>query len=496
MDFSFAVGIAMPMLHPADLLQLATCSRSCQVQLTHKTVLTSVLCCGDKHVRLEAVMNLLLKVKIFLPSPLRLLRLAEGRKCELCLGKLGQGKRPPYERYGALLCKACANPKRSTLGQKDAKVERIQYTKAWDFALKHARTTDRHKPTIWHLFSKAHSQNGERCGPVITVETVDRIVSDVQGDEWKERMEGGVSTCQAERAAALETFMVGAVGENASERASQLVELYKGIKPAATDRRNTDVKRKADKKLEKAATKRQKYETAMESIRLQLGEVWWKDLAMESRLLRLHTRHFESAPSSVSPKRLKGVADVVIANFSLLPRAFVDGSFLGNDGFEVAYRTFISDETKRRKNLEGIACWHLGNDPTFTAAITTGRLGEALFYSVYNSQLAQLPRLAQLFAATLPPANDSDKIDPCHFWDSCQPGPFQDVFQPLENGNPSVSDLIRSYESLPALFNRATALFELGGKFVDYEFPGDTMFERTLCFAMFSLLILRLQANK
>jgi hypothetical protein len=60
MDFSFAMDVAMPMLHPADLLQMATCSRGCQAQLTHML--------RAEHVRLAAVKNMLLKVKTLLPS--------------------------------------------------------------------------------------------------------------------------------------------------------------------------------------------------------------------------------------------------------------------------------------------------------------------------------------------------------------------------------------------------------------------------------------------
>ena len=60
MDFSLVMDVAMPMLHPADFMQMATCSRGCQAQLTHMLRV--------EHVRLVAVNNMLLKVKTLLPS--------------------------------------------------------------------------------------------------------------------------------------------------------------------------------------------------------------------------------------------------------------------------------------------------------------------------------------------------------------------------------------------------------------------------------------------
>jgi hypothetical protein len=77
-------SIVMSMLNPRDMLRLSRCSKSLMHMVTHENVVRNTIMIGGHAKKsLKAVLDLLRERKIFFPSPLRLLRIACGLKCEI-----------------------------------------------------------------------------------------------------------------------------------------------------------------------------------------------------------------------------------------------------------------------------------------------------------------------------------------------------------------------------------------------------------------------------
>jgi hypothetical protein len=423
------------------------------------------------------------------------------------------------KRYGMLLCKACIDP--TNLASK-VKSLRVSSKSEAGFALSHPRASGQHSATIWHVLSNDYHQAGERCGPVTTLEAIDRIIA----IESSHRATGSRKVFKTDL---LETLMSGIAGQTApgSPQLLKLTNLYAKILPTAQIRRDDDCKRdskrKANKKLEAATAKRQKYETIMNSIRELLGDAWWKGLATESYLFTRLTAGFESKPSQCTRSRIQAVANTIVANFSLLPKEFLDGSFFRDhdeeyplDAFESAFRSEYPDESAIRKKLKFFVLRKLGTGKLFTALIENRQLKEAVMcgfmycdydynrptpdlpqFKIYSMEstryYASMPSLFETwhFSTAFKPSNSF--FTPGDMWNtlSYRPPPdlpqFKTMFDPTVTGrtgtlNITTSDVATAYRAISDLFHCASALHELAASFFDHSFDGDTMFERKFPF--------------
>jgi hypothetical protein len=77
-------SIVMSMLNPREMLRLSRCSKSLMKMVTHENVVRNTIMIGGHPKKsLKAILDLLRDRKIFFPSPIRLLRVACGQKCEI-----------------------------------------------------------------------------------------------------------------------------------------------------------------------------------------------------------------------------------------------------------------------------------------------------------------------------------------------------------------------------------------------------------------------------
>jgi hypothetical protein len=77
-------SIVMSMLNPREMLRLARCSKSLMNMVTHENVVRNTIMMGGHAKKsLKAILELLRDRKIFFPTPMRLLRVACGLKCEI-----------------------------------------------------------------------------------------------------------------------------------------------------------------------------------------------------------------------------------------------------------------------------------------------------------------------------------------------------------------------------------------------------------------------------
>jgi hypothetical protein len=77
-------SIVMSMLNPREMLRLSRCSKALMNMVTHENVVRNTIMIGGHAKKsLKAILDLLRARKVFFPSPMRLLRVACGQKCEM-----------------------------------------------------------------------------------------------------------------------------------------------------------------------------------------------------------------------------------------------------------------------------------------------------------------------------------------------------------------------------------------------------------------------------
>ncbi|KAJ3333977.1 hypothetical protein HDU76_000109 [Blyttiomyces sp. JEL0837] len=217
--------IILPFLGPRELLIVASTCRYFKNSLTYPLVIKHIL---QNHKiptstgkSLEHMMNLLSLHRIYKPTPIRLLRVCVGRKCEcgnFCMGINGYGNRDlvecVQEEFGLFVCRSCALGLTTIVpgGDKDDALETM--------LLNQGRVC-RYKATSANFFKEMFvAKDGEVCGPVVTFDEV-----------LKKYDEGGD----------VEGYLKGDEGSSEEcEGVKELIKLYEKLKG---ERRDDDGRR-------------------------------------------------------------------------------------------------------------------------------------------------------------------------------------------------------------------------------------------------------------
>jgi hypothetical protein len=181
-ELATPVGAGLPLdlvlelfktLDPRSLLWLATCSKTLRALFDEHMDAPAALRCvllggGSKTgiANVRAVIALLRKKQIFTPSPLRLLRLACAKNCERPGCATGATAKQVREEYGVFFCWPCVVEHGTCQVQRSAATALMAEPRA-------ARHSS--KPYIW---GRDYSRGGERCGPLVTRETYNRLVAE------------------------------------------------------------------------------------------------------------------------------------------------------------------------------------------------------------------------------------------------------------------------------------------------------------------------------
>ena len=122
-----AFNIVMAFLHPRDLLHTAFTCKSLRDMVSTSMVIKSALVHGG-HAKstMEVLFTLTSKHAMHIPSPLRLLRLVNGKVCEFCLNDKVNHARPGI---GVFACWACVTSR--TTRNKRPLMIRGTLTKPW-----------------------------------------------------------------------------------------------------------------------------------------------------------------------------------------------------------------------------------------------------------------------------------------------------------------------------------------------------------------------------
>ncbi|ORY38395.1 hypothetical protein BCR33DRAFT_769203 [Rhizoclosmatium globosum] len=317
-------------LHPRELLLLSTSCSLLKNLIKYDAVLQSILFHASKSGKksVNIVIGLLKQGRIHPPSPLRLLRIANGKRCE----KKGCSDRVLHVRpdYGLHVCFQCLQ-----LSTIEVSHKRKRDQLAWPIELlEHERTTIGGRETIskYVLDKTFVAVCGEKAGPLVTNESVAPIRVAAEKKALEETRKLGIKKVTPEIQgpiflALFEEFLSASVdAKNASPSSpacKNLIKWFDRVDSFATEYEEVSKKRKADSQKERTNVKREKAASLFETIRelLETSSVqsWAVEIAMKSPLIYALTHEFRKAPSKLKKKDVAALANTIISFYEPIP---------------------------------------------------------------------------------------------------------------------------------------------------------------------------------
>ena len=159
-------SLVFPFLAPRQILRLALTSSALQIYVNHELVVRNTVMLGGVHARgnLKSILDGLCKQTIYTPSPLRLLRIVNGKRCERCLQKTNN------LRLGLFVCATCANDLTTHRSYRERPCEEIEMLIRDDCVDKTWETMILKKPFT--------TSGGNRIGPFVTYSDMKRMIDE------------------------------------------------------------------------------------------------------------------------------------------------------------------------------------------------------------------------------------------------------------------------------------------------------------------------------
>jgi len=315
-----------------ELLAVSSTSRWVRARIRHHHVVRAALLHGG-HAKtsMERLVPLIRVRQIWTPSPLRLLRLVNGKRCEKCnAGKVNLVS----DDYGVFLC----------WGQcLQAFTKKVAYNNKWNPFLGHARVASADYSSKGYLFTHPYRDTaGDPCGPLITMRHMERVQ---QGTTTLDELLEEFDRQDAENCA------------HTGGAADEIVQAFDEAQEAAKRRMTEKAAKKRIASDRARAKKREKIQAMLAKIKEELGDgAPWKDAVLaytepfhsppvvfESRLVRQLLLDYVKAPSKATPKKVTELKERLLELFGVVMGEtdghFYDFSFLSEtDPMESALR--------------------------------------------------------------------------------------------------------------------------------------------------------------
>lgn len=309
--------------------------------LRHEHVVRSAMMQGGhSKTSMERLIPLIEKRCIWIPSPLRMLRLVNGRTCErCCTGRVHLVS----ENYGVFFCFHGCIQHTSTKG--------VAFNNKWSsFLVDQPRIAKAAYSSSAYIWIRPYTDAAnERVGPLVSMVEIERIM---QGD-------GSVENLLKEKDAV----------DPHTDAISDIIKVFKDTAEAA-DRRILERKRKKIKASVDANDRRKtKVLSMIDTLHVELEGVPWKDVALayhwrksnskevpyfECGLTNKLLREYSSAPSKATKKKLKEVSRSLRQSFGMMEKkGFHDFSSLSDvDPVERAVKEYCMEHYPNYKLLQ------------------------------------------------------------------------------------------------------------------------------------------------
>lgn len=318
-----------------SLYNVTMASRLGMCLLRHEHVVRSAMMQGGhSKTNMERLFALIEKRCIWIPSPLRMLRLVNGRTCERCF----QGRvHLVSENFGVFYCfHGCIQ---------DVSTKGVVFNNKWSpFLVDKQRIAKAAYSSSAYIWKRPYVDVcGERCGPLVSMIEMERVM---QG-------QGSIEALLKEKDAS---------DPYASEKSiSDISRVFRDTQEAAFDRIRERKEKKHQASLHANNKRKKKVMAMIEILQVELDDVPWKDAVLshswiqssckqvthfDCSLTNELLREYSSAPSKASKKKLKEVTISLRKSVRILEsKGFLDLSFLSDSNpAERAVKDYCNDE--------------------------------------------------------------------------------------------------------------------------------------------------------
>lgn len=319
-NFLMNRDVASEIFSCLDIKSLYNITMSCKEGrnlLRHERVVRSALFQGG-HAKtsMERLVPLIKRRCIWTPSPIRMLRLVNGKRCERCNQ---ERVNLVSDSYGTFFCfHGCT---------KDEATKGVAMNKKWSpFVVDQPRIAKAAYESRAYIWKRPYTDTaGEQCGPLLSMAEMEGVIM---------RGQGTVVSVLEEKDAA----------DPYASAVPDILKVYEDAKEAAERRAIEKEEKKRRASLDANAKKKNKLVDMIATLSSELGDVPWKELALahtwhkhgNKETPRFHCywvnellHDFVKAPSKASKKKLKEVATSLKDSVSMLEeKGFLDFSFL------------------------------------------------------------------------------------------------------------------------------------------------------------------------
>ena len=339
-----ALSLVLELLPPRDLYAAALTCKSLRAKITVAIIVKSVLIQNGRGKQtLDELQKLLSDKSIHPPSALRLLRLVNGKRCEICNRSKVNHVRPGI---GVFSCWTCLTERGLTKGWKKTWVRYRKNVGRYELIFKHPRVAaQEYGKTNYLMHVPRTDATGEFIGPIVCFDDIDAMFAHEAGiDDYLDNTLGAPS---ADRYAEFNSAY-----ENTEARAERVarerIDKYRADNQKRKDEKKAKVEQwianlsgLIDESFRNAALKRKdltnsRYSASSKQPCMQFLVPFIDELLKEYVL----------APSKMRKKNIKDVADKINSKLRLIDdRNFLNLNFLSeDDAFEGALKNHFSNK--------------------------------------------------------------------------------------------------------------------------------------------------------
>jgi len=288
--------------------------------LRHEHVVRSAMMQGGhSKTSMERLVPLIENRCIWIPSPLRMLRLMNGRTCERCC----QGRvHLVSDSYGVFFCfQGCIQ---------DISTKGVAFNNKWSpFVVGQPRIAKAAYSSSAYIWIRPYTDaSGERCGPLMSMVEMERIM---QGDGTVEKL--------LKEKDAMDPYANDAT-------ISEITKVFKDTTEAAARRIQERKQMKVKASVNANDRRKTKLIAMIDTLHVELDDVPWKDTALAHQWRKSSSkeipvfacaltndllREYNSAPSKATKKKLRGIAQSLRRSFRIMEKkGFHDYSFLSD----------------------------------------------------------------------------------------------------------------------------------------------------------------------
>jgi len=341
-----AISLVLELLPPTDLYNAALTCKALRVKITVGMVVKSVLIQNGRGKQtLDELHKLMSRKAIHPPSALRLLRLVNGRRCELCNRGKVKFIRPGI---GIFSCWTCLTERGLTKAWKLTWVRYRKNVGAYERVFKHPRTAaQEYSKTNYMMHVPRTDKAGESIGPVVCFDDIDKMVAHEDGvDDYLDTVLGAPSEDEhAEFNSAYTGTLLRAqrVAQERIEKYREENQKKKDGKKAKVEKIISNLSDLLDESFRDAALKRKdltnnRYSSSSKQPCLQFL-VPFVDGVLKEYVL---------APSKMRKKNMQEIADKINTKLRLIDdKNFLSLDYLSEDEpFEVVLKNHFSGDDK------------------------------------------------------------------------------------------------------------------------------------------------------